>query len=232
VVEARTGYRQTRYRRVPGGTDLLLIRHGESASARDDRPFPLVDGHADPELHPEGRRQAEAVGERLATEDLAAIYVTNLRRTAETAAPLATRLGMVPIVEPDLAEVNLGEWEGGQLRRRVAEGDPLADQLYAEERWDVVPGAEPAKAFAARVRAGLVRIAAAHPDAAVAVFAHGGVIGEALAQAARSRPFAFVGADNGSISHLVIHPGGWDLRRFNDTTHLSTPLVSLPWGVP
>jgi 2,3-bisphosphoglycerate-dependent phosphoglycerate mutase len=54
-------YRQTRFRRPPGGTDLLLIRHGESAPARDDRPFPRVDGHADPELHPEGRRQAEAM---------------------------------------------------------------------------------------------------------------------------------------------------------------------------
>jgi 2,3-bisphosphoglycerate-dependent phosphoglycerate mutase len=208
---------------------VLLVRHGESAPASDDRPFPLVDGHADPELHPQGRWQAEAVGERLSAEDLAAIYVTTLRRTAETAAPLAARLGLVPIVEPDLAEVNLGEWEGGELRRRSAERDPLVVRMYTEERWDVVPGAESATVFAARVRAGLVRIAAAHPDAAVAVFVHGGVIGEALAQAARSRPFAFVGADNGSISHLVIHPGGWDLRRFNDTTHLDTPLVSPPW---
>jgi 2,3-bisphosphoglycerate-dependent phosphoglycerate mutase len=229
VDDGLIGYRQTRYRRPPGGTDLLLIRHGESAPAHDDRPFPLVDGHADPELHPQGRLQAEAVGERLAGEDLAAIYVTTLRRTAETAAPLAARLGLTPIVEPDLAEVNLGEWEGGELRRRVADGDPLAERLYVEERWDVLPGAEPAEVFASRVRAGLLRIAAAHRDAAAAVFVHGGVIGEALAQAARSRPFAFGGADNGSISHLVIHPRGWDVRRFNDTTHLSSTLVSPPW---
>lgn len=220
-----TEYRQTRFRRPPGGTDLLLIRHGESAAAREDSPFPRVDGHADPELHPDGRAQAEAVAERLAGEELAAIYVTSLRRTAETAAPLAARLGLTPMVEPDLAEVNLGEWEGGELRRRVAQADPLALRVYAEERWDLIPGAESASVFTERVRGALTRIAAAHRDAAVAVFAHQAVIGEALAQASRSRPFAFVTADNGSISHLVVHPGGWAVRRFNDTAHLSPSLT-------
>ena len=38
--------------------------------------------------------------------------MTTLRRTHETAAPLAARLGLTPIVEPDLREVHLGEWEG------------------------------------------------------------------------------------------------------------------------
>jgi 2,3-bisphosphoglycerate-dependent phosphoglycerate mutase len=220
-----TEYRQTRFRRPAGGTDLLLIRHGESAAAREGVPFPSVDGHSDPELHPDGRRQAEAIAERLAGEELAAIYVTSLRRTAETAAPLAARLGLTPVVEADLAEVKLGEWEGGELRRRVAQGDPLARRVFAEERWDLIPGAEPASAFSERVGGAVSRIAAAHRDAAVAVFAHQGVIGEILAQASRSRPFAFVTADNGSISHLVVHDGGWAVRRFNDTAHLTPSII-------
>ena len=56
----------------------------------------------------------------------------------------------------------------------------------------------------------------------VAVVAHGGVIGEIMRLAAGGgRGFAFVGADNGSISHLVLHGDRWVLRRFNDTAHLS-----------
>ena len=35
-------------------------------------------------------------------EEIAAIYVTTLRRTAETAAPLAARLGLTPRVEPEM----------------------------------------------------------------------------------------------------------------------------------
>ena len=72
----------------------------------------------------------------------------------------------------------------------------------------------------ARVRDVLTRSAARHPDQTVAAFTHGGVIGRALAEATGSRPFAFGGADNGSISHLVLMPDRWVLRAFNDTAHL------------
>jgi probable phosphoglycerate mutase len=203
-----------------------MVRHGESQPAIDGQPFELVDGHGDPSLSPEGQEQAARVCARLATERIDAIYVTSLRRTVETAADLAGLLGLTPLVEPDLREVYLGEWEGGAFRKHVAEMDPIAAQMVAEERWDVIPGAEPADQFSARVRGAVERIAAAHPDQRVAVFSHGGTIGEIFAQAAKSRPWAFSSADNASISHLVVTPQRWDIRRFNDTSHLESALTT------
>ena len=50
-------------------------------------------GQGDPELAIAGREQAERVGERLRHLPIDAIYVTNLTRTHETAAPLAGHLG-------------------------------------------------------------------------------------------------------------------------------------------
>jgi 2,3-bisphosphoglycerate-dependent phosphoglycerate mutase len=146
--------------------------------------------------------------------------VSTLCRTVQTAAPLAARLGLDPRVEPGLREVYLGEWEGGLLRKMVAEGHPTSQRVQAEERWDVIPGAEPAAEFADRVRAAIEGLAAAHPGLRVAAFTHGGVIGEAFAQASGSRPFAFLGADNASISRLVISGDRWIVRAFNDTAHL------------
>ncbi len=215
-----TVYRQAQFRLPPGATELLLIRHGESEAAYLEEPFPLVDGHADPELARNGRAQAELVADRLAKAPIDAIYVTTLRRTAQTAAPLAQRLGLTPQVEKDLREVNLGDWEAGLFRKKVAENHPIAERMWTEERWDVIPGAEPAPAFAARIEGAIKRIAAAHPDQRVAVVVHGGVIGQALALATGSRPFAFLGADNGSISRLVVTPQRWILRGYNDTAHL------------
>jgi probable phosphoglycerate mutase len=214
------GYRQNRFLVPPTAAELLLVRHGESEPAHPGSPFPLVDGHADPALAPEGRRQAGRVGQRLATAAIDVIYVTPLQRTAQTAAPLAARLGLTPKVEPGLREVHLGEWEGGRYRKMVSERHPLAMRMWAEERWDVIPGAEPSAAFAARVRDAITRLAGRHGGQRVAVFAHGGVIGQALALAAGSRPFAFITSDNGSISRLVVDGERWIVRGFNDTAHL------------
>jgi 2,3-bisphosphoglycerate-dependent phosphoglycerate mutase len=221
-------YRQLRFRRPPGACELLLVRHGESAPAREDEPFPLVDGHGDPPLDPVGREQAERLADRLAHEPITAIYVSTLRRTVETAAPLAARLGLEPRVERDLREVYLGEWEGGAYRKHVAEGHPLALRMYAEQRWDIIPGAEPGEALAARVRGAIGRIAAAHPDETVAVVSHGGVIGQILADACGSRGFAFTGSDNAAVSHLVVTDDRWVIRRYNDTAHLGLAFTTAP----
>lgn len=204
------------------------MRHGESAPARADRPFALVDGHGDPELSPAGREQAQRLAERLMHEDISAIYVTTLQRTVQTAAPLAARLGVEPRVEPDLREVFLGEWEGGSFRQHVAEGHPVARRMFAEQRWDVIPGAEPADDFARRVRVAVERVAGAHPDQAVAVVTHGGVIGQILAEAAGIGGFTFTGSDNAAISHVVVARDRWIIRRYNDTAHLGLAFTTAP----
>lgn len=204
----------------PGAADLVLIRHGESEPAREDRPADSVDGHADPALDPVGVEQARRLADRLAGEQLDAIYVTTLRRTAQTAAPLAERLGLTPVVEPDLREVLLGEWEGATFRKHTSELHPLAVAMFTEQRWDVIPGAESTADFRARISAGITRIAQRHPNQKVAVVVHGGVIGMIMAIATGAGNFAFVGADNASMSQIVVLGDRWTVRRFNDTAHL------------
>ena len=221
-------YRQLKYAAPSGSTEILLVRHGESAPARPDQPFPSKDGHGDPPLAPEGHWQAEQLGARLAEqsvhEPISAIYVSSLQRTHQTAAPLAARLDLEPVIELDLREVHLGEWDNGLYRKHASEGHPVILQAYEEEEWGVIPGAETEAQLRARVMPVIRRIADDHTDERVVVVVHGGVIGAILSEVTRSRPWAFMGADNGSISHLVAHEGRWILRRFNDTGHLAGEL--------
>ena len=200
--------------------ELLLVRHGQSDAYLEGTSFPLTGGHGDPPLSELGREQAQRVGKRLAAAGIDAIYVTTLQRTAQTAAPLAERLDLAPRVEAGLREVFFGEWEGGLYRQLVAQNHPIAQRMFAEERWDVIPGAESLTAFDGRVRAAIKRMAADQPGQRVAAFTHGGVIGQVLAMASDSRPFAFNTADNASISRLVITSDRWWVRSFNDTAHL------------
>jgi probable phosphoglycerate mutase len=187
-----------------------------------DDPFPLVDGHSDPPLSSAGRDQSHAVARRLAGESFTNIFITPLRRTRETAQPLADSTGLAPTVVEELREVGLGTWESGEFERRAAAHDPLVGEIFAQQRWDLIPGSEPASRFAERVAAGLATVVEAlEPDAACIAFVHGGVIAEVSSQLTKSRPFTFLFAENASVTRFVrLADGGWRLRTFNDVAHL------------
>ncbi len=227
---APTEYRQTRFTLPPGGTHIFLVRHGESKPLRPDDPQPLVDGHGDPPLDPRGHVQAKQVAARLANQPLAAIYVTTLQRTVQTAEPLAQATGLTPTVETDLRELYLGEWEGGVYRIRREENHPDWQRMTEEKTWDVIPGAEKEVSFAKRLAGAIGRIARAHKDQRVVVFTHGGVIGMISAMATGGRMHSFAESDNGSLTHLVVTGDHWLLRRFNDTSHFE-PDLDLDEGI-
>jgi 2,3-bisphosphoglycerate-dependent phosphoglycerate mutase len=213
---------QVPFKLPEGATEVVLVRHGASAAAIPGSPFPLLGGRSNPELSPLGERQAAAVCRRLAKEKVTKLFITPLRRTAITAAPLAAATGLEPSVVDDLVEVWLGDWEGGEYRVREASGDPIVARAFEEERWDIIPGGESNESLAERVRTGIERVVAATgPDAIAVTIAHGAVIGEACRQATGSRPFAFVHSDNGSLTRIVVRADGrWLLRTFNDVSHL------------
>lgn len=201
---------------------MVLIRHGSARHSSPGQPIDLIDGHSDPELTALGRRQAQAVAQRLLDVEPAGIFVTPLRRTQETACPLAERLGLDPVIVPELSEVYLGDWEG-QLNHHASHPSPLADALFALERWDVIPNAEPMEQFSARVNRGIERLAdAAGPDRTTLAVVHGGVIAEVCRQVTGSRGFAFLYAENGSLTRIMrVTNRHWALIGFNDTAHLA-----------
>lgn len=217
-------YPQRPFQLPEDATEILLVRHGASEPHVAGEPFPVIEGgHANPPLAPEGFEQAALVGTRLAAEELHTLFVTPQRRTSETAQPLIDATGMQPTVIRELREVHLGEWEGGEMRVRVANGDPLLARLYAEQRWDVIPGAESMEAIEERLRSGIGQIIdATGPGRRAAAVLHGGVIAELCYQALGGGPrLAFVLVENTSVSSLIVHGNGrWQLRSFNDTTHL------------
>ena len=218
----RDSFEQTPYELPPGATEIIMVRHGASSPPIKGIPNPLVGGHSNPALAEAGKAQAELVAEGLRHEPISAIFVSTLRRTAETAAPLAAATGIEPVAISELREVFLGDFEGGVYRIKTAEGDPTIKQVFETEAWSAIPNAETFAEFGPRITAGVEEmVRQVGPDKAAVAVLHGAVIGQLCRQATDSRPFAFVHSDNGSVSRLVVGADGrWLLRSFNDISHL------------
>jgi probable phosphoglycerate mutase len=203
----------------PGAHEVILVRHGAC-----DPPAPdgLIAGRSDPGLNERGRAEAAAVAERLRREPVAAVFASQLRRTAETAAPIAAHFDLEPAALEDLGEIYLGEWEGHGIHDRGSRGDPELARVIAEQRWDLVPGAEDLDGFGVRVRRGVEAVADAAGEGTVAVgVTHSAVIAEFLRQITDSEPFAFLHTANGSLSRAIRLPDRrWILTSFNDSAHV------------
>lgn len=220
ALDPKVAYAQKGFQAPEGSTDILLIRHGQSEGMSSSSYPRLPSGQADPALSPLGHQQAVKMAERLADVGIQAIYCSTLVRTQQTAAPLANFTGLEPTVVPDLREVELGEWEGGEFRKRSQEKDASFNEMMRRGDWGVIPGGENNEQFTARIRGALAKIQAAHPGERVAVVCHGGVIGAAVALATGCSPMAFMHVDNASITQMLMTEDLWIVRRVNDTAHL------------
>ena len=110
-------------------TRLYLVRHGATAMTMEDR----FSGAADVQLSDEGREQAKRLAERLADDDIAAIFSSPLDRTMETARILARPHNLPLFPKDGLREISHGHWEG--MSRKDVEAQFLEE--YAA--WEADP---------------------------------------------------------------------------------------------
>jgi len=76
---------------------VFLVRHAERADAAAGVPAPKG---ADPDLSSEGRARADSLAALLKDAGITAIFVTEYKRTKQTAAPLAASLRVTPTTVP------------------------------------------------------------------------------------------------------------------------------------
>lgn len=186
-------------------TTVILLRHGRSSA---NAAGVLAGRTPGVELDDKGREQAEKVVERLAGVPIAEIVASPLLRCEQTVAPLAKDRGLVPVTEPELAEVDYGEWTGGSLKTLSKE--PLWKVVQAHPSAAVFPGGEGLAGMQSRAVAAVRRhdahVAAEHgPHAVWLACSHGDVIKSVLADAlaAHLDNFQRIMVDTCSIS--VVH---------------------------
>ncbi|MBX3013856.1 MAG: MSMEG_4193 family putative phosphomutase [Caldilineaceae bacterium] len=157
-------------------TYVLLIRHGENDWVGTDR---LAGRSPAVHLNEKGRQQAEELAQFLQQQPIAAIYSSPLERCVETAQPLGQVLNLPVRIEPDVVEVDYGEWQAGHLK-----------ELAKLPEWQMVqhypstfrfPKGETLREVQGRAVGAIERIRDAHPNSVVAVFSHGDIIRTTIA---------------------------------------------------
>ena len=161
-------------RRAGRGADqvLWLVRHGESTW----NTLGLAQGHNDQaRLTPRGIRQAWRVVGQLCDRPIRALYASDLHRATQTAAPLASVLGLPVQRDPRLRERCLGVLEGTAAAAVPAALTGLdADRVADPDARP--PGGESLRDFYRRVAGFAGEVAAHAPAGEIAVVAHGGTL--------------------------------------------------------
>ncbi|MEA9986218.1 MULTISPECIES: histidine phosphatase family protein [Subtercola] len=152
---------------------LLLIRHGQTIDNVNGALGTVIPGPGLTEL---GRRQAAAVPEALSSQPIDAIYVSSMKRTHETAAPLANARGLEVRQLDGLQEISAGSLESRTDTEAIHQymGTIFSWWQSFDGR---IPGGEDGHEFYGRYGAAIGEAAAGHPETAtVAVVSHGAAI--------------------------------------------------------
>ncbi|QEL55935.1 histidine phosphatase family protein [Chromobacterium paludis] len=204
-------------------TRFCLVRHGETDWNREYR----LQGHTDIPLNATGQEQAVQLARAFPPHHaFHALYVSDLTRTRQTAAPLQARLQLHAHYLPQLRERHMGALQG-LTYAEAAERIPEVYQRHQTRDPDFdLDGGESLHRFRSRILDGLAGIASRHPNQDVLIVTHGGVL-DIMYRAATAKPLADkrdFAIPNAALNWLDYQNGNWSLRRWADESHLAGAL--------
>lgn len=198
---------------------LMLVRHGETEWNAQRRYL----GQTDIPLSALGRRQANLIAERLAAQEIDAVYASDLKRALQTAQVIAEKSGLEVTPEPRLRELKFGVLEGLTFDE-AQEQYPEMMAAWLEDFNRPPEGAETIEIFFARIVSLLDELKQKHEEQVVLLVAHGGPLSEILRVVlglSREKRW-YLEMENASLSEVLIAENYVSLKRLNDTCHLAS----------
>jgi broad specificity phosphatase PhoE len=188
---------------------ILLVRHGET----EENAAGIIQGHLPGRLTARGREQVEALGLRLASDQIDAVYSSDLARARETTEAIVRHHPGVGVTyTEDLRERFLGRLQGRS-------GSDVDWGTFQD-----LPDIESDERLIARARRVLERVQKEHDSGTVLLSGHGG-INTALVAAVTGRTIpqakTEVVMDNAGVCVFERRDGGLALVTLNDTGHLA-----------
>jgi broad specificity phosphatase PhoE len=199
-------------------TTVFLVRHGQTESNINGYYM----GWTEEDLSKLGFRQAQQLASRLASQNIASVYSSPLKRTYNTAAILARQHGLEPTVSDEIIEIHLGDWQGlhrDEIKQtwpeiwRQSRTDPSAVRLPAGESFgEVTERAVRAFNSIVATNQGLQAVIVSHEVVIKVIIAH--VLGTS------NHIYRQFEIANASLSKVQVTAGKSLLVTLNDTAHL------------
>lgn len=207
--------------------NLYLLRHGETEFSQSGG----FCGFTDAELTLQGKQMAEQFADSYKHLEWSACYCSPLKRTLETAAPLALARGIEIFKRDGLKEINYGKWEG--LTHSYVKENFADDytRWSSEPGWNAPTGGETAFQIAERAMNVVSEILNKHGDGNILLVSHKATIRIILCsllgiELGRYRDR--VNSLTGSVSLVKMGEHGPLLDLLNDRSHLSPELRNRP----
>lgn len=155
---------------------LYLARHGETIYGTEIRYI----GRTDVELSDNGKQQAQRLADDLKDVNLAGVYSSPLKRCIQTARIATAGQGIEPVIVDELAEVDLGDWEG-LTQEEIKEKWP---HIFTNRRKNMAefapPGGETWGNVQKRAVTAIEKILQTAPEGPVFIAGHRGINGTFL----------------------------------------------------
>lgn len=201
---------------------LFLIRHGQTEWNDNGR----AQGHTDVALDETGLRQSGLLAESFRGVRLDKVVSSDLKRSVQTAEPIARATEAPLVLDPRLRERTFGDWEGLEYHR-VAEQMRALQLQHGLSLFEVrPPNGESMLDVWNRLKPAVEELR--REDGALAVVSHGGASALILAALIGgtievSRAFRFA---NTGVTELHSRPDGTlYIKRYNDVSHLAAERV-------
>jgi broad specificity phosphatase PhoE len=178
---------------------FYLVRHGSNDVLGKALAARLPNIH----LNAQGRAEAERIARVLNRKQIDRIFSSPLERAQETAAPLATSLGLTVEISDAIHEIAFGDWSG-----------KLMTELESSDQWKAfnsyrsgtrIPNGETMLEAQSRVVAFLLKLFTEQPNGTFALFSHGDPIKSAIAY--------FLGVPLDVFTRIEIGTGSFSMLR-------------------
>ncbi len=198
-----------------------ILRHAQKEAAAPADYNPQL-RHLDEPLSAQGALDSQKLCAYFADKQLAAIYVSAYRRTGQTALPTAQSLGLTPVVDARLNEIDNGALEGlpdEEVQQKYAD----VWQAFVARKADFrFPGGETGGEVQQRLAQFLDEKRQQHPNENILCVAHDGLIRVMMCHIL-GLPVYQRGSfriDFCGLVEITYQPnyGCWKLIRFNQTT--------------